>query len=160
MTSCSYCGQRILFGGIKQGEFRFCKPECQSNGYILSAAAAVPVTAAEALAHQIHMGICPRCKGPGPVDVHSTHWVWSALAFTRWGSQQQIRCRPCAVKSQVGNLVFSSLLGWWGLPFGLLITPVQVVRNVIAIASPPEPSQPSPKLIQIARLQLASQPKT
>ena len=60
-------------------------------------------------------------------------------------------CRPCAVKIQAGNLVFSSLLGWWGFPHGPPITPVQVVRNLIAIVAPPDPSHPSPKLVQVAQ---------
>ncbi|MFI5458747.1 MAG: hypothetical protein ACHRXM_25245 [Isosphaerales bacterium] len=68
-------------------------------------------------------------------------------------------CRRCAFKSQVGNLVFTALLGWWSA-HGLLITPVYFVRNIIAIVSPPDPSGPSPKLVQVARVQLASQPKT
>jgi hypothetical protein len=91
--------------------------------------------------------------------MHATYWVWSGLAFTRWGIQQRMVCRPCAIKIQAGNLVFSSLLGWWGFPFGLVLTPVQVIRNVMAIVSPPDPSQPSPKLVQVARVQLAAHPK-
>ena len=156
MKSCSYCGESILFGGIKQGEFLFCKPECRNSALILPAAAAVAEGDAQARAQQIHMGACPRCQGPGPVDVYSSHWVWSGLAFMRWGSQQRLSCRPCGFKSQVGNLLFSSFLGWWGFPHGLLITPVQVAKNVMGIASPPDPSLPSAKLIQVARIQLAS----
>jgi hypothetical protein len=69
-----------------------------------------------------------------------------------------VTCRGCAFKSQLGNLVFSAGLGWWGFPWGFLLTPVQVVRNVIAIVSPPDASQPSARLVQVARVQLASQP--
>jgi len=159
MATCAYCGTTILFGGVKQGEFRFCNPICQGNGQILSAAATVPETVAQNLARQIHSGDCPRCKGPGPVDVHVSHWVWSAVAFSRWGSKQQVTCRRCAFKSQVGNLFFSAGLGWWGFPWGLVLTPVQVVRNVVAMVTPPNPSDPSPRLVQIARVQLASQPR-
>ena len=60
------------------------------------------------------------------------------------------------MKSQVGNLLFSGVLGWWGFPWGLLFTPVQVGRNLIAIFTPPDPSQPSAKLLQVARVQIAS----
>ena len=159
MASCAFCGETILFGGVTKGQLRFCNSTCQSKGSLATAAATVPDSAAQALAQQIHMGICPRCQGPGPVDVHSAHWVYSALAFSRWGTKQQVGCRPCAVKTQVGNLLFSSVLGWWGFPWGLVMTPVQVGRTLMAIISPPDPSQPSPKLVQIARIQLASQPR-
>ena len=159
MASCAACGETILFGGVKAGELRFCNANCQSKGYLLSVAARVPESAAVDFARRIHLGQCPRCQGPGPVDVHTAYWVWSALAFTRWGSQQQVSCRGCAVKTQAGKLALSSLLGWWGVPWGLIFTPVQVARNTIAIASPPKPDEPSAKLVQIARVQLASQPQ-
>jgi hypothetical protein len=159
MATCAFCGNMILFGGIKEGELRFCNAICQSNGSVLTAAATVPEAAAQDLARQIHFGPCPRCKGPGPVDIHNSHWVWSAVVFSRWGSQRHVSCRHCAFKSQVGNLVFSAGLGWWGFPWGFVLTPVQVVRNVIGIASPPDPSMPSARLVQLARVQLVSQPK-
>jgi len=159
MATCAYCGKTILFGGVQQGELRFCSAICHDAGHILVAAATVPESAAQNLAREIHSGVCPRCQGSGPVDVHDSYWIWSALAFSRFASPQQVTCRRCAFTSQVGNLVFSAILGWWSA-HGLLITPVYIVRNVIAIVSPPDPSEPSPKLVQVARVQLASQPKT
>jgi hypothetical protein len=157
MSQCAVCGERILFGGIKQGNLQYCNALCQSKAQLAAAAATVPESEAQAFARQIHQGPCPRCKGPGPVDVHTSYWVWSGLAFTRWGSQPQLKCRGCGIKSQLGNLVFSGVLGWWGFPWGFLWTPVQVVRNIAAIVSPPDPSQPSARLVQIAHLQLAGQ---
>jgi hypothetical protein len=59
-------------------------------------------------------------------------------------------------QSQLGNLAFSAGLGWWGFPWGFLFTPVQIVRNIKAMVSPPDPAEPSAKLIQVARVQLAS----
>jgi hypothetical protein len=159
MASCAYCGNMILFGGVTQGDLRLCNMICQCNGGVLSAAATVPESAAPGLDRQIHFGPCPRCQGPGPVDDHNALWVWSALAFSRRGSQQHLACRRCAFKSQLGNLLFSAGLGWWGFPWSLMLTPVQVVRNMIGIVSPPDPSQPSLRLVQRARVQLASQSK-
>jgi hypothetical protein len=159
MATCDSCGTTILFGGVKQGDLRFCNATCQSNGHLLAAAELVPDDVALEFARQMHQSNCPKCQGPGPVDVHNAYWVWSALAFTRWGSQQQISCRGCAVKTQAGKLALSSVLGWWGFPWGLIFTPVQVGRNVMAIVSPPNRNVPSAKLIKIARVHLASQPR-
>jgi hypothetical protein len=158
MALCSSCGQVILFGGVKEGDLRFCNVTCQQNAGAIRAAVAVPENAARARADHIRMGLCPRCQGPGPVDVHLSHWIWSGLAFTRWGSKQLVSCRRCAVKSQVGNLIFSGLFGWWGFPHGLLLTPVMLTRNLSAIFSSTDPLEPSPRLVQLARMQLASQP--
>jgi hypothetical protein len=46
--------------------------------------------------------------------------------------------------------------GWWGFPWGLLMTPVQITRNAWKLATPPNPAEPSPRLVQDARLQLAA----
>src|SRR5262249_37505907 len=158
MASCAFCGETILFGGVTEGDLRFCNTICQSKGQVLSAAARVPDTAAANLARQIHMSPCPRCQGPGPVDVHTSYWGWWALVFTRWGSHQHGSCRRCALKSQSGNLALSVVLGWWGFPWGFLFTPVQVVRTAFAIVVPPNPGEPSAKLVQVARVMIASQP--
>jgi hypothetical protein len=156
VAKCAACGETILFGGVKQGDLRFCNAACQLKGQSLVAAARVPEHAAQARARDIHNSPCPRCKGPGPVDVHSSYWVWSALALTRWGTSQQLKCRRCAIKSQVGNMLFSGALGWWGFPWGFVFTPVQVGRNLVALFTPPDPSQPSPRLLQVARIDVAS----
>lgn len=158
MATCDYCGETILFGGVKNGDLRFCNTNCQGKGQALSASACVSEGAARDRAQQIHTGACPRCQGPGPVDVHAAYWVWSALAFTRWGNLQQVSCRRCAVKTQAGKLALSAVFGWWGFPWGVFITPVQVARNVMVIVSPPNPMGPSDKLVRIARTRLASNP--
>jgi hypothetical protein len=49
------------------------------------------------------------------------------------------------------------MLGWWGVPWGLVMTPVQLVRNLISMASTPDPSSPSPALEKILRHNLAAQ---
>lgn len=160
MASCASCGQSILFGGLRDGELRFCNETCHSNAVAVRAALTVPEGEAKSHAEQIRMGPCPRCQGPGPVDVHLSYWVWSAVAFTRWGSQQLVSCRRCAVRSQIGNLVFSGAFGWWGFPHGFLITPLMITRNLAGIFSSTERPEPSPRLIHFARMHLGSQPRS
>jgi hypothetical protein len=60
------------------------------------------------------------------------------------------------VKTQLGDAVISLVAGWWGFPWGLVLTPVQVVRNIISLASPPDRLVPSQLLRQRVRLMLAS----
>jgi len=52
---------------------------------------------------------------------------------------------------------FSLFLGWWGFPWGLLLTPIQIGRNVFGMVRPPEPSKASSQLEKIVRMTLASQ---
>jgi hypothetical protein len=75
-----------------------------------------------------------------------------ALIITRWSSRLQVSCRSCGVKTQLGDAVISLVAGWWGFPWGLVLTPVQVVRNIISLASPPDRLVPSQLLRQRVRL--------
>jgi len=61
-------------------------------------------------------------------------------------SRPLICCRSCGVKSKLGSTAYSALLGWWGFRWGILITPLQIVRNFGGMFTAPDPSQPSAKL--------------
>lgn len=69
---------------------------------------------------------------------NTAHRVWSALVLTNWSSHPAISCRGCALKRQAGSLLSCLVLGWWGLPWGLVWTPVQVIRNIVGMVKPPE----------------------
>lgn len=155
MATCNACGTTIIFGGKTIGDQRFCNDTCAQNGPILARARQISDADVMVLASQIHSGNCPKCSGPGPVDIRTSHQVWSALLLTRWKSTQQVACRRCGIKAQAGDLAISAVAGWWGFPWGLLMTPVQLGRNVFGLVLAPNPTRPSPTLLQQARLILA-----
>lgn len=158
MAECAYCGTTIVFGGVNTGGLRFCNKACQSKAQVAARATPVSDQAVDEFARRIHAGPCPKCQGPGPVDMHKAHWVWSAVVFTRWGSVQQVSCRGCALKTQGGQVLFSLVCGWWGFPWGLIMTPVQVFRTLGAMVAPPSPLSPSATLQSVARGHLMSLP--
>ena len=86
MASCAYCGSTILFGGQTVGNMRFCNARCRSKGRVAQLAAQVSDGEARSLAIRIHGGLCPRCSSSGPVDVHTSYRVWSAVVLTQWQS--------------------------------------------------------------------------
>lgn len=94
----------------------------------------------------IHQGRCPRCGGHGPVDVHTSYRSWSAIFFTRWVSRPHICCRKCGRIEQIKDCLFSLFLGWWGFPWGILITPMQIIQNLIGLFRGPDDSKPSESL--------------
>jgi hypothetical protein len=157
MAKCDYCGSTIVFGGKRQGELRFCNASCAQRGTLLAISRQIPEPTVNEAVSRIHDGLCPKCNGAGPVDVHVHHRVWSALVLTSWRSTPQISCRSCGIKSQVGDIAFCLVLGWWGVPWGLLITPVQIVRNVVGMLHGPNPFKASPKLERAIRLNIAAQ---
>jgi hypothetical protein len=157
MASCSYCNTTIIFGGKRNGEFRFCNAKCEKNGELLIVANQLSPFDVATYVDRVHRGNCPKCAGPGPVDVHTSYRVWSALLLTSWSSRPLIGCKSCGTKQKLGDTAFSLLLGWWGLPWGVLMTPVQLTRNVFALLKEQDPTSPSTDLEKNLRLQLAAQ---
>jgi hypothetical protein len=156
MPKCDHCAATILFGGVSEGPRRFCNKKCAQAGRWLALSDAVPPDIVDERTLDLHGGPCPRCGGPGPIDVHTSHRVWSAVYLTSCQSRPQVCCRSCAIKCHLGSTAFCLCLGWWGFPFGLVITPVQILRNVIAICSGgPDPALPSIELEKAVRLQIA-----
>jgi len=156
VPKCDYCGSTILFGGKRDGEFRFCNDRCHQSGVLLAVSRQVPDNLVQQQVWSVHQGRCPRCGGTGPTDVHVSHRVWSALVLTSWASRPQVSCRRCGMKSQAGDALFSLVLGWWGFPWGLVMTPVQIGRNLVGLAKGPDPTKPSPQLEKIVRMSMAN----
>ena len=156
MAKCANCGTIILFGGVNDQGHRFCNERCHSQAALLPVLGQVPPELVAQQAAAIHQGACPKCGGPGPVDVHTSHFVWSALVMTSWKSNPQVCCRACGVKAKLGNAALSGVVGWWGFPWGVIMTPVQVGRNLFGVFSAPDPERPSEALHHLVRVDLAS----
>jgi hypothetical protein len=158
MASCATCGTTIVFGGKKDGDQRFCDARCQGAATLARAAASIPDDAVREEANAIQRGPCPCCgRRNGPVDLHRTFRVHSALVVTSWSSRARISCRPCATRRRLLDTLYCAALGWWGLPWGLLMTPIQIVRNLAGLFGRDTPlGAASPALMQTVRLQLAA----
>ena len=117
----------------------------------------VPPDVLDRQVEEVWRGNCPKCGHQGPVDVHKYYQVWSALVLTRWTTNSQVSCRSCATKSQAGALFISLFFGWWGFPWGLILTPVQVTRNIVTMAGGPDASAPSADLRKAVQVHIGSQ---
>ena len=157
MAKCEFCNSTILFGGVRDGQLRFCNEKCRNQGALLFASQQVPENVVQQAVWEVHRGPCPKCQGSGPVDVHTSHHVWSALVLTSWQSTPHISCRRCGIKEQLSDAAVSIALGWWGFPLGLFVTPVQIARNFVSMMRRPDPNEPSANLSKIVRLNMASQ---
>jgi hypothetical protein len=159
MANCTYCGSFILLGGKtdQTGTGRYCNDRCQQAGNFIALSAHVPRQHLDRMVEELYRGNCPRCGAPGPIDVHKAHQVWSALILTSWSSKPELSCKSCATKRQLGAMVFSGVLGWWGFPWGLILTPVQVARNIAEMAGGPKTGAPSELLHKYVRIQAGAQ---
>ena len=153
----AYCGSTIIMGGVTAGGQRFCNNKCHRSAYILSAAKQAPPEVVEKQLQEVWNGVCPKCLGAGPVDVHRVYEVWSALVLTRWSTKQLVSCRSCATKRQLGGAAFSLFAGWWGFPWGLILTPVQITRNIVAMSGGPNKTRPSEDLKKLVMVNIGGQ---
>jgi hypothetical protein len=144
-------------GGLSSGTQRFCNKKCLGNAYVISAAQKVSPDVIDRQVEEIFRGNCPKCRGLGPIDVHKIHRVWSALVLTRWTTTSQVSCRSCAAKSQLGGVLFSAVLGWWGFPWGLILTPVQITRYVAGMCAGPDSSKPSDALRKLVLVKIGAE---
>ena len=119
------------------------------------AADRLPQRAVDDAVEETHQGDCPLCQGPGPVDVHASHTIWSIIALTSWRSTPNVCCRSCGRQKQLSGLVTSGVFGWWGFPWGFIYTPIQIGKNVSGIFGGPDPEVPSEQLETMTRLELA-----
>ncbi len=155
MPRCSYCGTTILFGGVKDRGHRFCNDVCHQTNYTQTALQEIPIDVVEEQTLAVHQGDCPKCGGPGPVDVHESYEIWSAFIMTSFKSVPHVCCRKCGIKAKFISSTKSGLFGWWGFPFGIIMTPIQIIRNMVTIFSSPDPDQPSQELTNLVQLDLA-----
>lgn len=157
MKKCEVCGTTILFGPVRNAEHVYCSYECRDAAQFEEQTAMIPDQTASAKAMEINIGDCPKCGGPGPVDVQYSHAVWSAVVHTSVESNPEVSCVSCARKAKLRATLFSLCFGWWGLPLGIIFTPVQIARNLFGMISGPVHGNPSPELQRITKQMLADE---
>jgi len=82
MAACANCGTTIFFGK-RSGDYRFCNKQCSESAQFILIGDQLPDDLIERTALEWHSGTCPKCNGPGPVDVHTYHTIWSVILFTQ-----------------------------------------------------------------------------
>ena len=73
---------------------------------------------------------CPVC-GNSTEKLNATlvHTVKSFLIFTSSGTEPIVACPNCLDKKNKNAMISTALLGWWGIPWGVLKTPLYLYRN-------------------------------
>ncbi len=155
--ACPTCSKTILFGGIKVDDKKYCSKQCHEDGEISRIAESFSDQTVEAFSAKIHNGTCPECDGEGPIDVHKSYFVYSFLISTNYRTNENVVCKKCATKRQWSDLIRSFFVGWWGLPFGLIIMPIMIIANIIAMFQNPHLKGPTKALNERSRLLLAAQ---
>lgn len=155
MKKCEVCGTRILFGPVREGRHEYCSYKCRDQATSMIAISTIPNDLVIKNVHEVFRGDCPECGGEGPVDVHISHTVWSIVAMTSFKSNPKICCRRCGRLARIKAALFSSLFGWWGVPWGMLGTPVQILRNFSSATNSTD--QPSRLLYEMIQSKMATE---
>lgn len=155
-SSCAHCKSWMLWDFVTHEGHRYCNAQCVQEAQTESVAKSISPEHVDQYTEMMHQGACPLCGGSGPVDVHRSYSVWSFLIATSYRTVTKICCRKCALKQQASHLFQCLLFGWWGIPWGILLTPIYIVRNIWAMLFPPPALGPSAKLREVARFELAT----
>ena len=157
VAKCSFCNATILFGGQRDGDLRFCSAKCLDQGYQFRLAQRLPPEMVDEAVQSVFEGACPKCGGPGPVDVHMSYRVISFLKFTSWSTRTALCCTGCGRKAKLLDALYSFAFGWWGVPLGFIVTPIQIARNLMFLVPAGTSSSPSAALEKAIRVDLAGE---
>lgn len=157
MAACGACGQTILFGAVRTKNFHFCNKKCRQNQpRDLIVADQISDDLCQEYAHELRQEDCPKCRGAGPLDIHTSRSVWSLLVYSAVVTESELCCRSCGVRGKIVGILFSLLLGWWGI-LGIVWTPLLIITNLLGMFGGGNSARPSAALVQRARLLLAAQ---
>ncbi|MGU3781259.1 hypothetical protein [Burkholderia metallica] len=156
MAECSHCGRTFLTGGRSIDGRRYCRAACVRAHPVVVEAERVSDEQVWEVVHDWRYGPCPICRRDDrPVDVHTSHRIVSLLFVTRWATRHHVCCRRCGRRQQTVALLASAAFGWWALPWGLVLTPIQLARNVLGLAAR-DPQVATRQFEQLVRRKLAA----
>ncbi|MBI5367989.1 MAG: hypothetical protein HZA54_13195 [Planctomycetes bacterium] len=79
-------------------------------------------------------GPCPHCGRACPTRFSETFaQVVSVLVITFSKADLIEGCRSCCLRIGLKRTAITFVAGWWGIPFGILFTPVALLKNVPAL---------------------------
>ena len=74
---------------------------------------------------------CPTCGDQSQqLNAVLSTTVISAIIFTHYKKAFSIGCPTCLKKANQKAILKTALLGWWGIPWGLVRTPQSLVKNI------------------------------
>jgi hypothetical protein len=155
MAVCEYCGKTYRGGSAVGGKHRFCTHQCRDKGVILDQLDGWSEEDIWQHIDDASRGPCPECGADAPIDVHKFHDAWSVILWTSWKTDLKVCCKACGIKEQRRAAIYTGLLGWWGVPWGFVITPIQIVRNIVGMSRKAS-EIPSSDFVRLVKLNLAA----
>ncbi|TWU59281.1 WD domain, G-beta repeat [Rubripirellula tenax] len=156
MPYCGACNSFILGGGKSEGGKRYCNAKCLEVGRTINYVGDIPDDIISKRAWQMRDAACARCGGPGPLDFHGGQQVISVIILTWTTDATVFGCHRCGKNAAIKATVTTLFAGWWGFPWGLIMTPIVLVTNTVALLQSTPPG-PSARLLDAAKMDMAAQ---
>src|SRR5258706_4353758 len=154
MAICDFCGASHRGEHASVGTLRFCTQSCADRGRILQTLDLFPSSAINSYVENTRSGRCAECGAQAPSNIHKSYRVYSVLIYTSWKTLIHYCCQRCGRGHQGSSIVFSGLFGWWGFPFGILLTPWLIFKNIVEMTHRDDTA--SDDLRRIRKIELAS----
>jgi endogenous inhibitor of DNA gyrase (YacG/DUF329 family) len=154
MEICPNCGATVENDRkITFQDSTFCSVKCLQERFPDAEILVENQDPIDHIATQIHEGACPLCGRLGTVDIYSSYRVISFLVLTSFSTIPELSCWRCAVKAKIKNGLITLLFGWWGIPCGIVLTPIYLLRNLISCITT-STHKPSKKLKEFVKNQI------
>ncbi len=155
-SRCDYCNNSAKNNPTLDGGQRFCSANCLQAARVNEAAVDLTKAEIEQAAVKIRSGPCPICgQTATPVEVRSFHRVASFVVLTNYTRTSKICCLECAKKGSWEAFFSTLVMGWWGIPFGIFMTPAYLIANIGEMFEHRKMGEPSDDLLREAKYQLA-----
>lgn len=155
MDVCATCGVPLRHDKIGDGHFQFCSQDCYEKSPILEIAQKIPEDELNAEVLKIFQGKCISCEKQSPKDVFVSFGIVSVFVMSFRNNSVHICCKKCGYRKVLKDLFVSMFLGWWGIPSGLIYTPIQIFKNIKELARKRDFTKPSERLINSIRYDIA-----
>lgn len=155
-TECDYCGNSAKYMPIFDAGQRFCSKKCLHAARVSESAVDLSKVEIEQEASKIRSGACPECnQKKSPVEMRFYHMVISYIVLTRYTRKSRLCCARCGRKRNREAMLATALLGWWGFPWGVFMTPTYLIANLGEMFEKRKSDDPSEDLIREAKYRLA-----
>ena len=73
---------------------------------------------------------CPTCASDAKLNGTQVNEVFSIVILTHYKKELKIACPHCLDKASSDAIVKTAVLGWWGIPWGIVRTIQAISRNI------------------------------
>ncbi len=154
-NQCDFCGKSLFPGPFSADGQRFCNIDCFHTSRLRQAA--VDITDAQALerAKSLKSAPCEKCALPQKnPDIYKSYYIVSMVFIVTTSTESKFICKSCANRDSLWAILYCMTFGWWSLK-GIFMAPFQIAANISEMLHRSGSIDPSPLLVDWARLTLA-----